>query len=301
MHSFISSSRAASGEPGVLRNIATAAIVALGFYAAVIALWSPDIHSGQDQESDVAIAVERFLYDGPVPDAAIVGSSQAARIPMSALGAGVANLALAGESPLAGLEIIARSGRIPRRLYIEMNNIGHAPGAAFIEAIFAEPLYTLKRFVKALRTTYQPANVVISLLRRAARGRDEVYYPKVADEPLHNTLLAHRQGLLAEAPDAALLERNLAEVKRFAAKFATGATDLVFFEMPIDPALEQSPAVVAVRRAAYAAFPPGAACWNDDKAPPGLTATDGIHLASDTAAGFWAKLAKTACRRPQPE
>jgi hypothetical protein len=165
----------------VLRNIATAAIVALGLYATFIGLWPPDVRSGQDQESDVAITVERFLYDGPVPYAAIIGSSQAARIPMSALGAGVANLALAGESPLVGLEIIARSGRIPRRLYLEMNNIGDMPDAAFIDAIFAEPRYTLKRFVKALRTTYQPANVVVSLLRRAARGRDEVYYPKVAD------------------------------------------------------------------------------------------------------------------------
>ena len=182
-----------------------------------------------------------------------------------------------------------------------MNNIGQAPDTAFIDGIFAEPRYTLKRFVKALRTAYQPANVVISLLRRAARGRDEVYYPKVADEPLHNALLAHQQGLLAEAPDAAVLERNLAEVKRFSAEFATGATELVFFEMPIDPALEQSPAVVAVRRAAHAAFPRGAACWNDERAPAGLAATDGIHLDSDTAAGFWAKLAKTACRRPQPE
>ena len=301
MPSFISSSRAALREPGVLRSIASAAIVALGFYATLIALWSPDIGSGQDQESDVAIAVERFLYDGPVPYAAIVGSSQAGHIPMSALGAGVANLGLAGESPLVGLEIIARSGRIPRRLYIEMNNIGQAPDAAFIDGIFAEPRYTLKRFVKALRTAYQPANVVISLLRRAARGRDEVYYPKVADEPLHNALLAHRQGLLAEGLDPTVLERNLAEIKRFSAEFATGATELVFFEMPIDLALEQSPAVVAVRRAAHAAFPRGAACWNDDEAPPGLAATDGIHLDSDTAAGFWAKLARTSCRRPQPE
>jgi hypothetical protein len=300
MPSFISSSRAALGEPDVLRNIATAAIVVLGFYATLIALWSPDIRSGQDQESDVAMAVERFLYDGPVPYAAIIGSSQSARIPMNAFG-GVANLALAGESPLVGLEIIARSGRIPRRLYIEMNNIGDMPDAAFIEAIFAEPRYTLKRFVKALRTAYKPANVVISLLRRAARGRDEVYYPKVADEPLHNALLAHRQGLLAEAPNAAVLERNLAEVKRFSAEFATRATELVFFEMPIDPALEQSPAVVAVRRAAHAALPRGAACWNEDKAPSGLAATDGTHLDSDTAASFWAELARTACRRPQSE
>jgi hypothetical protein len=118
---------------------------------------------------------------------------------------------------------------------------------------------------------------------------------------LHNALLAYQQGILAEAPDAAVLERNFAELKRFSAEFATGGTELVFFEMPIDPSLEQSPAVVAVRRAAHAAFPRDAACWNDDKAPPGLAATDGIHLDSDTAAGVWAELAKTACRRPLPE
>jgi hypothetical protein len=45
------------------------------------------------------------------------------------------------------------------------------------------------------------------------------------------------------------------------------------------------------------AFPSGKACWNEDAAPAGLPSTDGIHLDSDTAAGFWARVAATDCRR----
>ena len=300
MPSSISSSEPATLWAGPLAVALAAAVLSFVLYAALIALWSPDIRAGQDQASDIAIAVEHFLYDGTVSAAALVGSSQAARIPTSALGADIANLALAGKNPLVGLDIIARSGQLPHRIYVELNKIAEPTDAALVDAVFAEPGYTLKRNVKALRTTYQPVNVLIALLRRTARGRDELYYPPVIDPPLHATLVARQQRLLAAPPDSAALQDNLAELKRLAGLLAAQGTELVFFEMPIDPALEQASEVVAVREAAVAAFPPAANCWYDAKAPAGLPATDGIHLDSDTAAAFWTGLAKTACPRPAP-
>ncbi|HWB48915.1 MAG TPA: hypothetical protein VG651_07375 [Stellaceae bacterium] len=279
------------------RAIALAAIGAVGLYAGLIALWSPAVRSGQDQESDIAIAVEHFLYDAPA-ETAIVGSSQAQRIPHSALGAKVANLALSGQTPLAGLGIIARSGRVPRRIYVETNNIGHPADAALVDAVFAEPGYTLKRYVKALRTTYQPANIAVSLLRRLARGRDETYYPRSDDRELHAALIAYQRDRLGTPPDPAVLAANIAATQRLAALLTAQGAELVFFEMPIDPALEEAPAVVASRQAILAAFPPGETCWNDPAVPAGLPSSDGIHLDSETAAAFWRRLSRTVCRRP---
>jgi hypothetical protein len=292
MPSSISNSR---GDTALLRTIALAAVGVVVLYALLIGLWAPEIRSGQDQSSDNAIAIERFLY-GPMPAAAIVGSSQAERIPASALGADVANLALVGQNPLVGVSIIARSGRLPRRIYVEINHIGQPMDDGFVDSVFAEPGHTLKRFVAALRTAYQPVNLAVSLLRRAARGRDDVYYPQIVDAPLHEALIARQQQLLAQPPDPALVERNLAETKRLTAELARRGSELVFFEMPIDPLLEQAPAVVAVREAMRATFPPDRECWNEDAAPSGLPSTDGLHLDSDTAAAFWARLAATTCR-----
>jgi hypothetical protein len=279
----------------MLATVAVTAALSFALYAALIALWSPDIRAGQDQESDIAITVEHFLYGGAVPATAILGSSQAARIPASALGPDTANLALAGKNPLIGIAIIARSGRVPRRLYVETNKLAEPVDTAFVEAAFAEPGYILKRYVKALRTTYQPANVLIALLRRAARGRDDLFYPALADPPLHETLLARQQRLLAAPPDSVVLQQNLAALQRFAVQLAAQGVELVFFEMPIDPALEQTRDVIAVRQAVQAAFPPDRTCWNDPAAPKGAFAMDGIHLDSEAAAGFWTGLAKTIC------
>lgn len=295
MPSSISSSEPETTRIAPLAVVAGAAFLSFALYAMLIALWSPDIRAGRDQQSDATIAVERFLYDGRAPRAVIVGSSQAARIPASALDPDVTNLALAGKNPLVGLEIIARAGRIPHRLYIEINRIDEPTDVAFVDAMLAEPGFTLKGYVKALRTTYQPANVLVALLRRIARGRNEVYYPALTDASLHETLIAQRRRELDLLPGAAVLQSNLADLKRLAAFFAAQGTELIFFEMPIEPALEQAPEPVAVRAAALAAFPSDTACWNEAEAPAGLQSTDGIHLDSATAAGFWAGVGKTAC------
>lgn len=288
------SSSSQHGSAAGLRAIALATIGAAG-YALLIALWSPTVRFGQDQASDIAIAVERFLYEAPA-GIVIVGSSQAQRIPASALGSAVANLALSGQTPLAGLGIIARSGRVPQRIYVEINNIGHPADTAFVDAVFAEPGHTLKRYIKALRTTYQPANVAISLLRRAARGRDETYYPPSTDQRLHAALIAYQRHLLATPPAPAVLAENIAAMKHFAAQLTAQGAELVFFEMPIDPALEETPAIAASRQAALAAFPPGETCWNDPAVPVGLPSADGIHLDSQSAGEFWKRLSRTVCR-----
>jgi len=281
-----------------LRAIAVATLVAIGCYAGLIALWQPTIGAGQDQESDVAIAVERFLYADAVPDAVIVGSSQAWRIPPRALGPRVANLALAAHNALTGLEIIARSGRVPHRIYVEINMIGRVRHDRFVDGVFAEPGYTLKRYVAALRTTYQPANVAISLLRRAVRGRDEVDYPRVQDRALHDTLIAGGEQSMTQAPEPRVLAGDVAKLQRLAGVLSSAGAELVFFEMPIEPQLEEANAVVAVREAVHAAFPADRACWNQDAPPLGLVSNDGTHLDSETAAKFWTTLAATSCQRP---
>jgi hypothetical protein len=293
MPSSISNSR---NDTAILRAIALAAVIVTTLYALLIAVWSPDVRSGQDQGSDNAIAIEHFLYGKP-PAAAIVGSSQAERFPAGALGPDIANLALAGQNPLVGLSIVARGGYVPRRIYVEINHVDQPVDMTLVEGVFAEPGFTIKRFVSALRTGYQPVNLAVSLLRRATRGRDEVYYAHLVDLPLHDTLIGRQQLLLAQPPNPGLLQANLAELDRLATELTARGAQLVFFEMPIDPALEAAPAVASVRQAVRTAFPGDKACWNEGTPPAGLPSTDGIHLDSDTAAAFWARLAATDCRR----
>jgi hypothetical protein len=297
MPSSISSSSLVSASAS-LRSIAVAAIAAMAFYAALIEYWAPPVRAGQDQQSDNLIAIEHFLYDAP-PSAVIVGSSMAGRIPLAALGPDVGSLALAGQSPLVGLDIIARSGRTPGRIYVEINNIAGPADETLVDSVFAQPGFTLKRYVKALRRAYQPVNLAISLLRRAARGRDEVDYPRIEDASLHETLITLVQTELNDAPDAEVLARNLAEMTRLTDSLAGRGAEIVFFEMPIDPQLEATPAVTAVRQAVHVAFPRAHNCWNGETVPTGLSSTDGIHLDSNAAANFGTSLTRAVCSKPQ--
>jgi hypothetical protein len=300
MSSYISSSSTARRRLPVLGAIAAAAVMIFSLYALGIEIASPHVGAGQDQETNNFIAIERFVYDGPVPEAAIVGSSLSRRIPDAALGARIANLALVGKNPLVGLRIIARSGRVPRRVFIEINGVGQPVDNVLLDQIFAEPRYSLKRYIKALRVTFKPANVVVSFVRRMTGVRDSAYFPKLTNEELHQALIARWRGPLDQPPDPARLADNIAEMERLAGALTARGAQPVFFEMPIEPMLEDAPGVLAIRQAAHTAFPADCWCWNDTAAPAGLPTRDGLHLDSDTAAQIGSALIQTACHAPPP-
>jgi len=96
-------------------------------------------------------------------------------------------------------------------------------------------------------------------------------------------------------PDAALLERNLGEMKRLVDLLTAQGAAFVFFEMPIEPRFEQAAGVVAVRKAMHAAFPDDRACWYGST-PTGLPTTDGVHIDSEEAARFGQSLVQTVCQ-----
>ena len=79
------------------------------------------------------ITLSRYLRE-PVPDIVLVGSSIAFRLKEEYFATpGVRNLALAGGSPLTGLEIVANQPRLPGVILVEVNILNRATDAALVE------------------------------------------------------------------------------------------------------------------------------------------------------------------------
>jgi hypothetical protein len=77
--------------------------------------------------------LNRYVNE-PIPDVVLVGSSLTFRLREEYFGTpGVRNLALAGGSPVTGLEIVAEQPRLPKLILVEANVLSRATDAVTVE------------------------------------------------------------------------------------------------------------------------------------------------------------------------
>jgi hypothetical protein len=90
------------------------------------------------------IILSRYLR-GPVPDIVLVGSSITFRLKEEYFATrGLRNLALAGGSPVTGLEIVANQPRLPGVILVEANVLARPTDATLVERYSrgdTEPLF----------------------------------------------------------------------------------------------------------------------------------------------------------------
>lgn len=102
------------------------------------------------------ITLGRFLRE-PVPDVVLVGSSITFRIREEYFATPrLRNLALAGGSPVTGLEIVANQPKLPRLVLVETNVVARATDAAMVDRYSrgdSEPLFF--RPVRAAVAAYE--------------------------------------------------------------------------------------------------------------------------------------------------
>src|SRR3984893_13520255 len=79
------------------------------------------------------ITLNRYVRE-PIPDVVLVGSSLTFRLKEEYFTTpGLRNLALAGGSPVTGLEIVANQPRLPRVILVETNVLSRPTDAALIQ------------------------------------------------------------------------------------------------------------------------------------------------------------------------
>jgi len=102
------------------------------------------------------ITLSRYLRE-PVPDIVLLGSSITFRLKEEYfVTRGLRNLALAGGSPVTGLEIVANQPRLPQYILVEVNVLSRPTDTALVERYSrgeAEPLFF--RPVRAAVAAYE--------------------------------------------------------------------------------------------------------------------------------------------------
>jgi hypothetical protein len=129
------------------------------YNAALLIIEPPDrVTHAQHQWQMNVFKAQEYLYDRLDSRYVFVGTSLTFRLPSPALPHGSFNLAMAGTSTLEGLEIIKRSDTSPEAVFIESNFVLRKPDNSLTDGLFQPVLYSLRKWVPALRERNQPVN-----------------------------------------------------------------------------------------------------------------------------------------------
>lgn len=207
-------------------------------YNIYLILAKPEISMYQNQQQGNISKVQNYIY-GKKYDVVIVGSSLANTMKQSFFNYDIYNLAFSGGSSLSGLELIKKSGRIPKAILIESNIIFQRDiDDSMIDKIYQPILWKIKRYIPALREKYQPLNIVATFLKNT-QGKSHNQRMK---DKRNQKVFENSMKLMLKSIDEPLanFEHRISALKRLVSYFESHGVKVCFFELPVEKEIQHS-------------------------------------------------------------
>jgi hypothetical protein len=224
------------------------------------------------------ITLSRYLRE-PVPDVVLVGSSITFRLKEEYFAtAGLRNLALAGGSPVTGLEIVANQPRLPGIILIEANVLSRPTDTALVERYSrgdAEPFFfrpvraAVAAYEQRLHVPLTHEQVKLDLRRLVGQPPSDFDSQVYVDRAL--------QQFNAEDPTD-VAQFNAKRIEELVRVVEQRGARVFLFELPYAEPLERSRYAATSREIIHAAFP-GSNRWLPIEVNrTELRWADGVHL-----------------------
>jgi hypothetical protein len=224
------------------------------------------------------ITLSRYLRE-PVPDVVRVGSSITFRLKEEYFATrGLRNLALAGGSPVTGLEIVANQPRLPGVILVEANVLARPTDAALVERYSrgdAEPPFF--RPVRAAVAAYeQRLHAPLTHEQVALDLRRLVGQPP---SDFDNRIYVDRAQQQFNAEDPADATRiNAKRIEALIRMLEQRGARVFLFELPYSDPIEGSRSAATTREIIHAAFPDSKRWLSIEVNRSELRWADGVHL-----------------------
>jgi hypothetical protein len=225
------------------------------------------------------ITINRYVTE-PIPDVVLLGSSLTFRLKEEYFATPVLrNLALAGGSPVTGLEIVASQARLPKLILVETNALSRAADPAVV-ARYAGGGSSQPMFLRPIRTAiaaYENWNhaPLIHAQAAVALGRLIALPPSEFDNHIYVERALQREN--TEDVTAAV-QRNARRIAELIATLEQRGAQVLLFEAPVPAQLEQSRSARITREIVHARFSDSDR-WLRVVFPGGeLRWPDGLHL-----------------------
>jgi hypothetical protein len=224
------------------------------------------------------ITLSRYLRE-PVPDVVLVGSSFTFRLKEEYFATpGLRNLALAGGSPVTGLEIVASQPRLPGVILVEANVLSRSTDAALVERYSrgdTEPFFfrpvraAVAAYEQRLHAPLTHEQVALDLRRLVGQPPSDFDNRIYADRAL--------QQFNAEDPtDAAQI--NVNRIGTLIRMVEQRGARVFLFELPYSEPIEGSRYAATTREIVHAAFPASNRWLPVEVDRSELRWADGVHL-----------------------
>ena len=224
------------------------------------------------------ITLSRYLRE-PVPDIVLLGSSITFRLKEEYFATrGLRNLALAGGSPVTGLEIVANQPRLPGLILVEANVLSRATDTPLVERysrggtepVFLRPVRAaVAAYEQRLHAPLTHEQVALDLRRLVGQPPGDFDNRIYVDRAL--------QQFNAEDPaDAARL--NAKRIGELIGQVEQRGARVFLFELPYSEPIEGSRFAATTRAIVHAAFPDSKRWLSIEMNRSELRWADGVHL-----------------------
>jgi hypothetical protein len=277
-------------------------IILFGIYSLVVTL-NPGMTATQHQWQENVVKGEKYIYNtSDTVNSVIVGSSLASRIVMDSLPR-FYNLSFAGQGIFDGLEIIKKTGKYPKNVFIETNSILSKHDESFTSTLFSPLSFNVKKYCTPLRSDKQPLAFIFPMIQTMLGKKTEhrEYEAKaVSNDPKENAMFTKVLEIqvhnYSQGPDTAYLNNQFAMLTNFVADLKSKGVNIVFFEMPLNPNLVELALAKAIRSQFYDHFPENDYHYIKIPDCSNYITTDGLHL-NDKEAHWYTSYFKEAAKK----
>jgi hypothetical protein len=206
----------------------------------------------------------------------IVGSSLAQKLAIDKISKCTYNLALAGDSALTGLTIIAKDSRPPKLILVEIN----VPMLNVNQMLIDHSLSIWVNLPTIFYTEYKPFNLVMSFIDQFKPHKK----PKGPNESVRKNALALQTLSYNKQVTSENLKLKIEEFNHLVNAIESKGGSVIFFEMPVHPSLEYTPRAIQIRSAFESTFPTHRLInFNELSIGSEIKTLDGLHLHNDEA------------------
>lgn len=280
----------------MIKKIFLITIILFVIYTVFLTYFFPEIGVSQNPGQANEVKAEKYLYgDFTAKQGVILGSSLSNKLRMEYLEE-YYNLSFTGKSIFDGLSIVLKKVPLPEKLIIETNILLREEDKAFTNSIVRPVPFFLKKHLISLRKDKQPLgifgakvnSVIISptflkfklLLNR---DKEEMEDSLITNNELFEKLLDFQVENYSQKPDSIFLRSQINKLKYYVSKFRNNGVEIIFFEMPVNRAMDDLSKSKIIHEYFISAFPPE---QNYVIYPPdnmSFNTTDGLHLTKDEA------------------
>ena len=225
------------------------------------------------------VTLNRYVRE-PTPDLVLVGSSLAWRLKEEYFSLPrVRNLALAGGSPVTGLEIVATRASLPKIILIETNILSRAPDSALIDK-FSDDVRADALLLRPVRTAvaaYETWNHAAPDAAQARAEQDRLLSrpPDTFDNKVY---LDRALEQMNDGDPTAPARANVLRLRQLIDDLRQRGVRVFLIHIPLAPEIEGSRLVRMTDEIVHEAFPDRGLWLAVDPPRSELRWDDGVHL-----------------------